>query len=126
MSFRRKLTVKRHTTFLCAFLPFLHFSRIQKFQLSLLAKFACEVIVSIRLQNSRQLPVEKRGVAGCPRRGGECPNLLFSGCWTCIRLQFCTLRYQNWLTYCIGSEGETPPSLFMLVTAQNSVLQVRS
>ena len=32
-------------------------------------------------------------VSGC----GECLNSSFSGYWICIRLQFCTLRYQNWL-----------------------------
>ena len=28
---------------------------------------------------------------------GECLNLSYTENWFCIRLQFCTLRYQNWL-----------------------------
>lgn len=63
MSFRRKLTVKRHTTFLCAFLPFLHFSRIQKFQLSL----ACKICLRSNRLNApaKFTPTDSKNAGRC-------------------------------------------------------------
>lgn len=63
MSFRRKLTVKKHITFLCAFLPFLHFQRIQKFQLSL----ACKICL-----RSNRLNTPAKFTPTASRKAGRC------------------------------------------------------